>query len=94
MHRNFKDFETSRPDHTAFNWLPVWRLQADGRGLPDDRSDLDSIARSEGWHEPPVEVTRVVLRPWQQAVFWALRLYIVAMLAVIVVGFVQFAARP
>ena len=58
-----------------------------------NRTDLDAIAVREGWHVPPPEVTRVVLRPWQQAVFWGLRIYIVAMLAVIAVGFVQVAGR-
>ena len=57
-----------------------------------DKSDLDAIAYSEGWHVPPPEVTRVVLRPWQQAVFWGLRIYIVAMLAAMAVGFAEVAA--
>ncbi len=51
--------------------------------------DIHAIAFHEGWHEPPREVTRVVLRPWQKAVFWGLRVYIVVMLAVLVVGFVN-----
>lgn len=54
-------------------------------------TELD-LARTEGWHVPPPEVSRIVLRPWQQAVFWGLRLYIVAMLAVIIVGFAHFAS--
>jgi hypothetical protein len=58
-----------------------------------DDIDLRAIADSEGWRVPPPEVTRVVLRPWQQAVFWGLRVYIVAMLAVMVVGFAQVAGR-
>jgi hypothetical protein len=57
----------------------------------DHEADLTSIGQSEGWYEPPREVTRVVLHPWQQAVFWGLRLYIVVMLAVMVVGFVKVA---
>ena len=56
-----------------------------------NQSDLDAIALREGWHVPPPEVTRVVPRPWQQAVFWGLRIYIVAMLAVMAVGFAQVA---
>lgn len=56
-----------------------------------EQSDLKTIAVREGWHVPPPEVTRVVLRPWQQAVFWGLRIYIVAMLAVMAVGFAQVA---
>jgi len=54
-------------------------------------SDIDAIAVREGWDVPPPEVTRIVLRPWQQAVFWGLRIYIVAMLAVMAVGFAQVA---
>lgn len=53
--------------------------------------DLNSVAYSEGWHEPPRDVTRIVLRPWQQAVFWGLRVYIVVMLAVLIVGFAKVA---
>jgi hypothetical protein len=93
MDGDFDNFKAGRRGRSAFDWLPVLRPQPKRRGMPDDRSDLDAIARSEGWHEPPAEVTRVVLRPWQQAVFWALRLYVVVMLAVMVVGFAQFAAR-
>lgn len=60
---------------------------------PEDREeDLTAIGHGEGWYEPPREVTPVVLRPWQQAVFWGLRVYIVVMLAVRVVGFAKVAA--
>jgi predicted cobalt transporter CbtA len=38
-------------------------------------------------------VTRVSLRPWQQAVFWGLRVYIVVMLGVMAVGFAKVAGR-
>jgi hypothetical protein len=38
--------------------------------------------------------TAIRLRPWQQAPFWSLRLYIVVMLAVVAVGFARVAARP
>ena len=55
-------------------------------------ADLQALARREGWHVPPPEVTRVRLRPWQQAVFWGLRLYIVVMLGVMAVGFARVAA--
>jgi hypothetical protein len=58
----------------------------------DDDTDLNSIAHSEGWLTPPREVTRITLRPWQQAVFWGLRAYIVVMLGVMVVGFAKVAA--
>jgi hypothetical protein len=55
-------------------------------------ADLRALAHREGWHVPPPEVTRIPLRPWQQAVFWGLRIYIVVMLAVMVVGFAHVAA--
>lgn len=54
-------------------------------------ADFDGIASSEGWHDQPPEVSRIVLRRWQQAVFWGLRIYIVAMLAVMAVGFARVA---
>lgn len=57
-----------------------------------DNADLQAIAHREGWHVPPPEVTRTVLRPWQQVVFWGLRVYIVVMLAVMAVGFARVAA--
>ncbi|HEV2263872.1 MAG TPA: hypothetical protein VGR79_05005 [Stellaceae bacterium] len=59
--------------------------------MTHEQSDLDTIAVREGWHVPPPEVTRIVLHPWQQAVFWGLRIYIVAMLAIMAVGFAQVA---
>jgi hypothetical protein len=65
---------------------------ATARRSLDNTAELDAIARSEGWHVPPPEVTRTRLRPWQQAVFWGLRVYIVVMLAVMVVGFAHVAA--
>ncbi len=55
-------------------------------------ADFKSVALSEGWHELPREVTRIRLRPWQQAVFWGLRIYIVVMLVVMVIGFARVAA--
>lgn len=60
--------------------------------MTHNHSDLDAIAVREGWHVPPPEVIRTTLRPWQQAVFWGLRIYIVAMLAVMAVGFAHVAA--
>ena len=53
---------------------------------------LHEIAQSEGWLVPPAEVTRVPLRPWQEAVFWGLRAYIVVMLVLMGVGFAHVAA--
>lgn len=45
------------------------------------------LVEQENWLAPPMEIGRVVLRPWQQAVFWVLRLYIVVMLSVMGWGF-------
>ena len=61
------------------------------RSPPDSEEDLQAVAQNEGWYEPRRQVTRIVLRPWQQAVFWGLRVYVVVMLAVMVVGFVRVA---
>lgn len=55
-------------------------------------ADLQSLAEREGWHVPPPEVTPIRLRPWQQAVFWGLRLYIVVMLVVMAASFARVAA--
>jgi len=62
-----------------------------GRQPRDRDADLTGIGLSEGWYEAPREVARISLRPWQQAVFWGLRVYIVVMLAVMVVGFARVA---
>ncbi|MBB5373023.1 hypothetical protein [Acidocella aromatica] len=48
---------------------------------------LIALAEQENWLAPPMEIGRVVLRPWQQTVFWGLRLYIAVMLAVMGWGF-------
>lgn len=53
----------------------------------DTEKALAALAQQEQWLTPPKEITRIVLRPWQQAVFWALRVYIVVMLAVMAWGF-------
>lgn len=58
---------------------------------PNDNGELHAIARSEGWSTPPAAVTRIALRPWQQAVFWGLRIYIVVMLIVMAFGFAHVA---
>ena len=75
----------------AFDRLSVPPIQPQRGPSLDDESDLNAIADSEGWRVPPREVTRVALRPWQQAVFWGLRIYIVVMLAIMVLGFVRVA---
>lgn len=54
----------------------------------DDAAALQSIAQSEGWLQSPPEVRRATdLKPWQRALFWALRLYILAMTAIVVWAF-------
>lgn len=53
----------------------------------DSEYALAALAEQENWLAPPMEITRVVLRPWQQAVFWGLRLYIMVMLTVMAWGF-------
>jgi hypothetical protein len=57
----------------------------------DDIGALNAIAQSEGWSTPPAEVTRIALRPWQKAVFWGLRIYVVVMLVVMAFGFAHVA---
>jgi len=91
MKRN-NDAFASRRVGEPFPWLAVSPVQAQDGPFVDDRGEFNAIAEAEGWRTPPAEVTRVVLRPWQQAVFWGLRVYIVVLLAVIAIGFAQFAA--
>jgi hypothetical protein len=54
---------------------------------PDDDMAIAAIARDEGWLTPLMPIERITLRPWQQAVFWSLRLYIVVMLVIMGWGF-------
>jgi hypothetical protein len=61
------------------------------RKLADEAAELDTIVHSEGWLTPPAEVRRVALRPWQQVVFWGLRVYIVVMLVIMAIGFAHVA---
>jgi hypothetical protein len=84
----------------SFNELGRVRQPLDRHAVPpvhshrpslDDEAGFDAIAHSEGWLVPPAEVTPVTLRPWQQAVFWGLRVYIVVMLVVMVIGFAHVA---
>ena len=86
MNRNKDIFNESRHER-PFNRPPAPSLQ--GHALRDDTAALHAIAHSEGWLTPPPEVTRVILPPWQQAVFWGLRVYIVVMLVVMGFGFVR-----
>jgi hypothetical protein len=91
MNREHGVFDEDRRLGEAFDREPETRPRPLVGPLAND-DELQAIARSEGWHEPPREVTQVALRPWQQAVFWGLRVYIVVMLAVMVVGFAHVAS--
>ncbi len=54
----------------------------------DDNTDaIAALAEAENWLTPPMQIERVMLRRWQQAVFWGLRIYIVIMLAIMGWGF-------
>jgi hypothetical protein len=90
--KRHNDVFASRRVSETFVRSALSRVQPQDRGLVDDRAELNAIAEAEGWRVPRPEVTRVVLRPWQQAVFWGLRVYIAVLLAIIAAGFAQFAA--
>ena len=53
----------------------------------DSSADIAAVAHTEGWLMPLMSIERVALRPWQQAVFWGLRLYIGVMLIIMGWGF-------
>lgn len=50
-------------------------------------TELAKLLRDEGWDQPLAAVTPRPLKPWQQAVFWGLRIYIVVMLMVVIWAF-------
>ena len=52
-----------------------------------DKDKLATLAYEEGWLTPLADVHRVTFRPWQQIVFWGLRIYIVVMLVIMGWGF-------
>ncbi|EQD74416.1 hypothetical protein B1B_02683, partial [mine drainage metagenome] len=41
--------------------------------------ELKALLADEGWDTPLAPVHRQQLKPWQQGVFWALRIYVVIM---------------
>jgi hypothetical protein len=92
MNHDRDPFDEHRRHEEASDWPAEPPVRVPPRRLPADASDLRAIAESEGWSAPPPEVARVPLRPWQQAVFWGLQVYIVVMLGVMVVGFAHVAA--
>jgi hypothetical protein len=77
--------ETRRPK--AFRRVPAESGFWSRHMRADAGADIAAIAHAEGWLMPPAEITRIHLRPWQQAVFWGLRLYIGVMLIVMIWGF-------
>lgn len=69
------------------------RLHDLDTAAPDSNGDIVAIAQAEGWLKPLLPIERVRLRPWQQAVFWGLRLYIGLMLMIMAWGFFHVAGR-
>jgi hypothetical protein len=90
-HRD-ESFDEIRRSLGKFDRPTVGPLRPRHRRQPDDDAALTAIAHDEGWLVPPAEVTSVALRPWQQVVFWGLRVYIVVMLVVMAIGFARVAA--
>lgn len=89
-HRD-ESFDEIRHSLKEFDQRTVASGRRRHRWQPDDDAALTAIAHDEGWLVPPAEVTRVALRPWQQAVFWGLRAYILVMLVVMAIGFARVA---
>jgi hypothetical protein len=85
-------FDEIRHSHGKFDHRVAGPIRPRHRRRFDDDAELNALAHDEGWLVPPAEVTRIALRPWQQAVFWGLRVYVVVMLVVTAIGFVQVAA--
>ena len=71
------EFRSKRSGRIRANPTSRDRCPADDPG-----ADITAIAHAEGWLIPPASVERVALRPWQQAVFWGLRVYIGIMLVI------------
>jgi hypothetical protein len=90
-HRD-ESFDEIRRSLEPFDGPTVAPVRPRRQRQPDDDAALTAIAHDEGWLVPPAEVTRVALRPWQQAVFWGLRVYIAVMLVVMAIGFARVAA--
>ena len=80
------DFELRRSAIERITPRPFMRAGR-GREERDAENGMAAIALEENWLAPLPEVTRITLSPWQQAVFWGLRIYIVVMLAVMGLAF-------
>ncbi len=55
-----------------------------------DEYNADALARllaEEGWDTPLPPVHRQQLEPWQQWVFWGLRIYVVIMCVIVLWAF-------
>jgi hypothetical protein len=91
MNRNNRSIFTEIRRPKAFRRAPAesgfWNLHTRG----ESSTDIAAIAHAEGWLTPSAEITRVSLRPWQQAVFWGLRVYIGIMLVIMTWGFLHVA---
>ncbi len=52
------------------------------------KENIYLVSRSEDYMQP-VELTRAKLKGWVRIVFWGLRLYIVAMIVLVAIGFAR-----
>ena len=50
-------------------------------------AELEALLAEEGWDEPLAPVQRQQLKPWQQVVFWGLRIYVVIMCVIVLWAF-------
>ncbi len=50
-------------------------------------AELEALLAEEGWDEPLATVHRQQLKPWQQVVFWGLRIYVVIMCVIVLWAF-------
>ncbi|OBS08411.1 hypothetical protein [Acidihalobacter prosperus] len=54
-----------------------------------DPEELHHLLSEENWLAPLPEVRPIKLKPWQETVFWGLRLYVLVMLLVVLWAFVH-----
>lgn len=48
---------------------------------------VQALLTEERWHDELPPVQRIQLRPWQQWVFWGLRIYVVVMCVIVLWAF-------
>ena len=82
-HPNFNEIRHSR----MHKYIPKRQKFAQFRNRDHSSAEIAAIAHAENWLTPPMKITRVRLRPWQQIVFWGLRIYIGIMLVIMGWGF-------